>query len=743
MLKSCIGRWNGLLRHRSGRALKCTSYMTMLMLVGSGFAVAQSQPLLGQQYSQPQYSQPQYPQANPAQLRPIEIQQTQLIGTEPGDDPDDPPKPLPHQIESMPQISANMEVIHHRSQLMTTRKNITRIAIADSGVLDVIQYRANELMILGSAIGSTTMTLWFEGEESNPLIYLVKTIRDPSLDEQRDRDYGNLERKLAIYFPNSRVHLIPLSRKVIVKGQAHDPEEAARILQVIRGELINQFGDIYGPNGRGDNGNGGSGGDPVRDIYSGNGSDNNDFYSGLIINMLEVPGEYQIMLRVRIAELKRAQLRQLGVDLSHLLNNGRHSVSTSLGNTTGTFTGIFENGEINVVVNALESNGTMKVLQEPAITVLSGHPASLLSGGEFAVPTVVGIGGAQGQTTTFRGFGTSMIVVPTVMHKDLIRLQIAPEFSQVSGDNNVGGIPGLNTRRLQTTVELREGQTIVLGGLVGTLSNTEVSRIPFLGDLPYVGRKMFHTKRATLDQTELLILVTPELVRPMEPDEVPPLPGHEVTHPDRHELFCYGQTEGSPDTGVYQIPPYGRGSGHGHNVGYHIFEPSPGSPMYSPTVTGPQPGIANGYDTQGAPQQQTMPYQQQMQPQHQMQQQYPAMQQHQGVPQQQMMPTGPTMQSTPLPNNVPTAPQPQSPQSFPQPLQPKSFPTSPTTQGQQSSASNPLWVPTSSTQSGSNSLSQRLFGIDSSKNIQTGYQAENQPAQPNVAKKSWFRFGRK
>ncbi len=731
MLKSCIGRWNGLLRHHTRRAVKCTSYMAMLMLVGSGFATAQSQqPLLGQQYSQPQY-----PQVNPAQLRPIEIQQTQLIGTEPGEDPNDPPKPLPHQIESMPQIQANMEVIHHRSQLMTTRKNISRIAIADSSVLDVIQYRANELMILGSAIGSTTMTLWFEGDESNPLIYLVKTIRDPSLDEQRDRDYGNLERKLAIYFPNSRVHLIPLSRKVIVKGQAHDPEEAARILQVIRGELINQFGDIYGPNGRGNGGYGGTG-DAVRDIYTGNNGDD-DFYSGLIINMLEVPGEYQIMLRVRIAELKRAQLRQLGVDISNLLNNGRHSVSTSLGNTTGTFTGIFENGEINVVVNALDSNGTMKVIQEPAITVLSGHPASLLSGGEFAVPTIVGIGGAQGQTTTFRGFGTSLIVVPTVMHKDLIRLQIAPEFSQVSGDNNVGGIPGLNTRRLQTTVELREGQTIVLGGLVGSLSNTEVSRIPFLGDLPFVGRKMFHTKRATLDQTELLILVTPELVRPMEPDEVPPLPGHEVTHPDEHELFCYGMTEGSPDTGVYQIPPYGRGSGHGHNVGYHIFEPSPASPMYSPTVTGPQPGVANGYNGQAIPQETTMPYQ------HQMQQQYPAM------PQQQTMPTGPTMQPTPLPNSVPTAPQPQrtpmmqSPQSFPPQLQPKSFPTSPTTQGQQSSASNPLWVPTSSTQSGSNSLSQRLFGTDSSKNIQTGYQTENQPAQNNVGKKSWFRFGRK
>jgi pilus assembly protein CpaC len=237
---------------------------------------------------------------------------------------------------------------------------------------------------------------------------------------------------------------------------------------------------------------------------------------------------------------------------------------------------------VTVLLDWLESNGTAKILSEPTLTVLSGHAASFLSGAEFAVPTIVGIGGAQGQTTTFRGFGTSIIVTPTVIDRDLIRMRIVPEFSEANQNLSVGGIPGLNSRRVQTTVELREGQTIAIAGLISHQSNTEVTRIPFLGEIPVIGPLVFNTKRATQDETELLVLVTPELVRPMDADEVPPVPGYEVTPPNQWELYHAAMTEGAPDTSYYQVPPLGSDSNFGINVPYRLFNPVPAAPQYAP-----------------------------------------------------------------------------------------------------------------------------------------------------------------
>ena len=242
-------------------------------------------------------------------------------------------------------------------------------------------------------------------------------------------------------------------------------------------------------------------------------------------------------------------------------------------------TGIFDSGAIAVLVNALELNGTAKILAEPNLTVMSGHPASFLSGGEFAVPTIVGINGVGGQQTTFRGFGVSLVVVPTIQDRDLIRMQILPEFSAIDQSNAVNGVPGTQTRRVQTTVELREGQTIALAGLLSHQTSTTVTRLPYLGAIPIVGPLIFANKTASQDESELLILVTPEIIRPMDADEVPPVPGFEVTHPNNCELYFHAMTEGAPDKNVYRLAPLGRGTGYGIPIGYPNFNPGPGWSM--------------------------------------------------------------------------------------------------------------------------------------------------------------------
>ncbi len=259
---------------------------------------------------------------------------------------------------------------------------------------------------------------------------------------------------------------------------------------------------------------------------------------------------------------------------------------------------------ISVLINALRSNGTARILTEPNLTVLSGHDATVLSGGEFAVPTIVGINGVGGQQTVFRGFGVSMLVTPTIIDKDLIRMRIRPEYSELSGQSS-GGVPGLSTRRVDTTVQLREGQTIVLAGLLSYRARTEVAGLPFLGGLPLIGPLLFQAKRATEDENELLIMVSPEIVRPMDADDVPPMPGFEVIQPNDKMLYHYGFTQGNNDPNVYQLAPYGHGSGVGVPIGYGQFNPQAASPSYTPAPGGmgaggasnAMPGVAPSWDT--------------------------------------------------------------------------------------------------------------------------------------------------
>jgi len=543
---------------------------------------------------------------------PANIQQVQLSS--------DPRRPLDHRIEAMPRAEQKLEVIHHRSQLMVTKAPIRRMAWSDPDLLDVVQFSPTEISLIGVAQGTTDLWLWFDGQEQ-PLMYVVNIIRDPSLDEQRNLNYGRIERKLALLYPNSKVYLIPISRKIIVRGQARDAEEAANIMQLVRGEVIAQEGYLFnGQDAYGGAGGGGSGlGGGIAGGFPGglmnNGMFNNGF-SSIIIDELRIPGEFQISINVRIAEIQRSQLRNYGIDWNAIINQGAVQIGSSMAAGAPTLTGIFDSGNITVLIDALASNGVAKILDDARVTTLSGQPAAFLSGGEFAVPTIVGIGGAQGQTTSFRGYGTSIICTPTVLDNDLIRLQIVPELSEMNSSGSVGGIPGLNVRRVQTRVELREGQSIALGGVFSRRESTEVSRIPFLGEIPIVGTWLFNAKKSTEDENELLIIVTPEIVRPMDADQVPPLPGWYSTHPNDFDLFKYNRTEGNPDLGNYQLLPYGNGQGYGQDVGYNFFNPTPADGQLAPVPTGgaqgplpqgaygtqPVPGVTTGpVDPQGNP----------------------------------------------------------------------------------------------------------------------------------------------
>jgi pilus assembly protein CpaC len=419
-----------------------------------------------------------------------------------------------------------------RSKIVRTRLPISRIAITDPTVIEVNEFDVNEIEVIGRKAGETTMTLWFRRPDGETAIlrYIVQVATNQQEQLRADLQYGDLQRRVNEMFPYSQVQLIPIADKLIVRGQARDSKEAAEILAVIGGQSVDQAGQLQNQSVN------------LGAVARLPGA--SDLQTTSVISLLSVPGEHQVMLKVRIAEMTRSATRQLGVDFTHLGDD--LAISNVLGGA-GNITAILSDADLALFIRAFSGNGYSKVLAEPTLVTLSGQPATFIAGGEFAVPTTVGVEGVAAATTQFRGFGTQLVFTPTVIDKDRIRLQVAPSFSTLNQDNAVQGIPGLNTRAVTTTVDLREGQWLALAGLIQDEQQGSRGRVPLVGDLPVIGA-LFGNQSVERSETELVVLVSPQLVHPLEPEQVPLLlPGMEVTDPTNHDFFLRGQIEGNPE----------------------------------------------------------------------------------------------------------------------------------------------------------------------------------------------------
>ncbi len=435
-----------------------------------------------------------------------------------------------------------------QSKIIRTRVPIQRTAIANPEIVDLHVFDNDEIEITGKAIGDTTITFWFNvpGQGTQVLRYYVEV--DNAQQEQRRREarYKQLQSRVNELFPNSQVFLFPIDDKVIVRGQARDAKEAFEIMRLLGGNngggnqrnfglnAANGFGGTGNVGNRTGNGNGVAGvNNSLNDFDS---PDANSF-----INLLHVAGEQQVMLKVRVAELVRNSSRSAGANFSALLGSLQLSHALSSG---GSLSVILDGGDVDFVLGAIETHGYGKILAEPTLVTLSGRTAQFLAGGEFAVPTTVGIGGVGAATTTFRGFGTELSFTPTVLDKDLVRLEVSPSFSTLNTDATVGGIPGLSRRSVDTTVDLREGQWLAIAGLIQDEQGGQHSRFPFLGNLPIAGH-LFSQRSTSRFETELVVLVSPQLVHPLETEQLPLfLPGMEVTDPTNTDFFARKLIEG-------------------------------------------------------------------------------------------------------------------------------------------------------------------------------------------------------
>lgn len=327
------------------------------------------------------------------------------------------------------------------------------------------------------------------------------------------------------------------------------------------------------------------GGTPVSTGGSGNGPTpvspgaiaSNSIATGQIqvINLIRVPTSQQVLLKVRVAELNRTAFRQIGADFLATIPGASSLFGSSIaGNAAagapvggsgagispagltlgaqGTFYGTFSAGNFVTVLDALRRNNLLKILAEPNLIALNGYQANFLAGGQFPVPILQGgngTGGVGGISVQFKDYGVRLAFLPLIQDDDVIRLTVDPEVSTVDftvGTTLVPGgspIPGLNTRTSHTTVELKQGETLAIAGLLQLELSGETQRLPGLGDLPYIGAFFSNTTSSRIEK-ELVVMVTPYLVEPMAPGQVPAGPGDEVREPNDLEFFFLNRIEG-------------------------------------------------------------------------------------------------------------------------------------------------------------------------------------------------------
>jgi pilus assembly protein CpaC len=492
-------------------------------------------------------------------------------------------QPVTNFVESYKSSDAMIEVLVGQGRMLTLKRPIMRengvgvVALGDPSVLSLeVMPTPRMLRLTGLRAGITDLTIVTDEDET--LIFEVHVIYDIPL----------LTAQLSKVYPDALLRLSQLREHIVLEGQARTTAQIAQIEQTLRAMLASvQVGgsqqgsqgggagvngaagprapaaddrngqtDNEGPNGEYDPNQEGLAGPEV----GGRPSTTASFPKPQVVNLMQVIGLQQVMLQVRMAELNRTAVREMGADVFVRTSSGTilgtqiggANVLGGLGLSPGAGTtayGIFPSGRLEIMLRALRDNAVLSVLAEPNLIALHGEEASFLAGGEFPVPVQQGIGGAGNVSVEWKEFGVLLNFTPFILDNGTIRLRVAPEVSTIDNALGttlvVGGdpIPGVNTRRVTSTVELKEGQTLVLAGLLQVTIEGRTQRVPGLGDLPYLGPMFSNTKNQRVEK-ELIVFVTPYFASPLDAHEVPCLPGSEIQDPNDLEFYLLNRIEG-------------------------------------------------------------------------------------------------------------------------------------------------------------------------------------------------------
>jgi pilus assembly protein CpaC len=399
--------------------------------------------------------------------------------------------------------TATVKVSIGKSEAVRTGESFSEVIVSDPDVADAIPLTDRSLSVLGKKIGTARVSVYGEGKK------LVGVF-----DIEVSYDTSRLGSELAQRFPHARFRVSSVNGRIMLAGTAPNAMMVDQAMTIAK-----QFGAD-------------------------------------VINSVKVNAPQQVMLEVRFVEASRSATRELGVNWQSVQQNfsaGGQGIAAAVGASSlisgaapfGTVVGrLLGNGvQADAMIQALETRGIVRRLAEPNLTALSGDTASFLAGGEFPIPVASNLGNVS---VEFKKYGVGLAFTPTVLGDGLINLKIEPEVSQIDPTTTITigaiTIPALIVRRANTTVELRDGQSFAIAGLLQNITTADQNQLPWLADVPVLGalaRSASYQKK----ETDLVIIVTPRLVRPARPGDVLRTPLDGTKPANDVDFFLMGQSE--------------------------------------------------------------------------------------------------------------------------------------------------------------------------------------------------------
>lgn len=439
---------------------------------------------------------------------------------------DDAPASQPAEVKitvQTPQARATqlITVPVNQGALVDFNVPVRELRLANPEIADVTALSPQQILVSGKSYGTTQLMAQVDGGTQHTFTVAV------------DLDLERLRTSIRTLVPRAKVQVAGLLDAIVLSGTVPDIESAERIKEIA------------------------------------------SIYSKDVLNHLRVAGGYQVLLRCTVAEVNRAATRQLGFNGwmagddfkgMFLVNNigginpsnigapeealvtrnvpfvvGKDGIPITASTTLSLG---FPRIEMQVFIQALRENGLLRVLAEPNLVTISGQEANFLAGGELPIP----IQQRDAVSIDYREYGVKLKFTPTVLSENVVRLKVSPEVSEpdFSTAVRIGGfvVPGLIKRDVETVVELGPGQTFAIGGLLSEKTRATSSKVPALGEVPVLGT-LFSSVSYQSNESELVVLVTPELVAPLNPNQVTYVPGTDHRPPNDWELFALGQIDGA------------------------------------------------------------------------------------------------------------------------------------------------------------------------------------------------------
>jgi pilus assembly protein CpaC len=405
----------------------------------------------------------------------------------------------------------------NKSQILRVDQPFTDLLVGNPDIADVLALTDQTIYVLGKELGSTSLTIYAAGKKLMAIVDLAVTY-----------DIEGLKAKLFELVPGERIEVRPAGNSVVLSGNVSSSENLSSAMAIAE-----------------------------------------RFAPGAVTNLLKVRGSQQVLLEVRFAEVARTVAKKLGLDSTFIFSSSSDFTFSTVTDGALAAEDIFQsldligatgNWTLSALFDFLETRGVVKTLAEPNLVVLSGETASFLAGGEFPVPVPQAGGVGAAITIEFKEFGVGLSFTPTVLGDGLINLVVTPEVSSLDFTAQVEieqvQVPGLTTRRASTTVELRDGQSLAIAGLLQNDFKDNIKQFPWIGDIPILGA-LFRSTDYLSEQTELVIVVTPRLVTPVMAGTIA-TPVDTFVPPSDVDLFLFGRLE-DPSSGR---GPAGAGAGY-------------------------------------------------------------------------------------------------------------------------------------------------------------------------------------